>query len=339
MMTKEVCMRPSFSTFVPVPFILASLLSGCTTTEYTLYLQDVAVKGPISQPPVHITSDNMEKPLRITPHIAVNTASNSTLGGQIDGHSPVDATGKYQVIAIVDSTAHTVTFRESPGANTQTFTGQNLHWEMPSASFGLDVDYTLSNHLAISFGATCSAVDGRGLWGYHMGLGLYSETSTSAVRVDGGVRWQDLLYEASTVIVRRESEVATPTDQVGFFRDRGKSTPMDFYAAITFNTKHDDWVTNIFAQLALSKQSLAKFQPTMVEPLLLYPPIFTPVVIVNDQRAEFSSTFVIITPGVYFDFDPTVRILAGARINVQTEIKDSSPGTFVQPFLELEWMM
>lgn len=330
-------MRHSFIIPTVTLLSLASILSGCTTTDYTLYLQDVTVKGPIGQPLVHITNNNLERPLRITPHISFNT--NASLGGRIDGHSPVDSTGTYRVYTTVDSSSHVVTFHESPGSNTQSFTGQNLVWKMPSASFGLDVDYTASRHVALSAGASYSTVDGDGLWGYNVGLGLYSESEFSAIRFDGGVKWQELLYEASTVVVRKESDGTTSSDQVGFFRDRGKSTPRDFFAAVTFNTKHADWLLNIFAQAALSKQSLAKFQPRIIEPLLLYPPIFSPAVIVHDQRAEFSSTFVIFTPGVYFDVDPTVRVLAGTRISVQTEINDSSPGTFVLPFFELEWMM
>ena len=321
--------------FYAVLLLILGSLSACTTTEYTLYLQDVTVKGPISQPPVHITNNNLEKPLRITPHLSFNTGA--SLNGRISGHSPVDSTGTYRVVTTVDSTSHVVTFHESAGANTQAFTGQNLTWKMPSASFGVDVDYTAGKHVALSFGASYSTVDGNGLWGYNVGLGLYSESELSAIRVDGGVRWQELMYEASTVVVRKEYGTGS-TDQVGFFRDRGKSAPIDFYAAITFNTKHTDWLLNIFAQVALSKQSLAKFQPTVMEPLL-YPPDFSPAVVVHDQRANFSSTVVFLTPGVYYDIDPTVRVLAGARIGLQTEIEDSSPQTYVLPFLEFEWML
>jgi hypothetical protein len=331
------------SRFIPtiVLFILASLLTGCTTTEYTLYLQDVNIKGPVSQPPVHITNNNMEKRLRISPHITFDAGSNRTLAGQLDGHSNVDARGRYRVDTIINSN-NTVSFRETAGANTMPFTGKNLHWTTPSSSFGVDVDYTMSNHWALSLGTTYSTVEGNGLWGYRFGLGLFSEQANSALRVDGGVSWQELLYTASTAIVKRRGEVATPNDEVGFFRDKGKSMPMDFYGALTFNTKHQDWFTNIFFQVGLSKQSLAKFKPSVVEPVffpLPFPVPPTPLVVVHDQRAEFSSTSLVITPGVYFDFDPTVRVLVGARINHQTQIKESSPDTMVLPFLQLDWML
>ena len=211
---------------------------------------------------------------------------------------------------------------------------------MPVSCFGIDVDYSMSKHWAVSFGANYSTVDGRGLWGYRIGLGLYSETPTSALRLDGGLQWQDLFYEASSIVVKRTSDVSTSNDEVGFFLDRGTSMPLDFYCAMTINTKHSDWFTNIFVQLALSKQSLAKFKPSIVQPSAPYAfPLYSPVVIVHDQRAEFSSTFVVITPGVYFDVDPSVHILVGTRINLQTQIKDGSPSAIVLPFLQLDWML
>ena len=117
---------------------------------------------------------------------------------------------------------------------------------------------------------------------------------------------------------------------------------MDFYGAFTFNTKHEDWFTNIFLQVALSKQSLAKFKPTVVEPLFFpfpLPVAPTPLSVVHDQRAEFSSTSLVITPGLYFDFDPTVRVLVGVRIHHQTQIKEISPDTMVLPFLQLDWKL
>lgn len=141
-------MRPTFVTAITVLSVLTSLLVGCKTTEYTLYLQDVNVKGPISQPPVNITSNNLEKPLRITSHISFRMDNKRTIAGQIEGHSQVDAEGRYLVDTLINGTNNTVTFRERMGANNITFAGQNLHWELPSASFGVDVDYTLSKHWA-----------------------------------------------------------------------------------------------------------------------------------------------------------------------------------------------
>lgn len=325
-------MKTMIITFSLPVAVLALLLLGCTTTEYTLYLQDVTVKGPITQPPVHVSNNNMERPLRITPHIVFAANSNRTLNGQIEGHSPVDEHGVYRVDTIPDPVTHTVRFVETNGANTRAFDGQNLHWIIPTASFGLDIDYSLSRGVAIVLGATYSVVDGEGLWGYSFGLGFLRETENAAIRFDVGVQWQTLAYDATTVIASKNS--SSSIVDVVYFHDKGKDMPLDFYGALTFNTKRD-WFTNFFLQVALSKQSLAKFTPTVVAP---YSPTFAPATIVNDQRAEFSSTTVIFTPGVYFAFDPTLRLLMGCRINVQTEIKNISPGTTLLPFLQMDWM-
>jgi hypothetical protein len=316
--------------FIAWLFIL--VLSGCTTTEYTLYLQDVSIEGAISQPSVRVTDKNAERPLRITPHIAFSTRSAPTLAGQIDRHSPVDANGVYQVDAELDSSNNTVSYRERPGANTYTFTGQNLSWKMPGGSFGVDIDYSLTNHWALSLGTSYSPMNGEGLWGYRLGMGLFTERKSSALRFDAGLQWQEMRYDALTAIV------SSPDNEVGFFQDRGKGMQMDFYGAVTFNTTHADWFANIFLQVALSKQSLAKFKPSISAPGYAYP-FYSPVVIVHDQRAQFSSTFVIITPGVFFEIDPTMRLLGGVRFNMQTQIIESSPGSIVLPFLQVDWMI
>jgi hypothetical protein len=112
---------------------------------------------------------------------------------------------------------------------------------------------------------------------------------------------------------------------------------MDFFGSFTYNTKHENWPVNILMQVGVSKQSLAKFQPSV--PLGFYLPPYAPVTIVHDQRAEFSSTVVVLTPGLYMNLDPTVRVLLGTRINVQTEITNVSPGTLVLPFLQFDWTL
>src|SRR5512135_3942471 len=79
-----------------VLWLSGSLLTGCVATEeYTLYLQDVHVSGPISQPPVHTTNNKSGKPVSITPHVAFN-GSGRAIAGRIDGHSPVGGDGTFQ---------------------------------------------------------------------------------------------------------------------------------------------------------------------------------------------------------------------------------------------------
>lgn len=320
-------------------WLLAALFAGCMTTKYTLYLQDVTVSGPISQAPVHITNNMKEKPFRVAPHIAINSTSSRNIVGQIEGHSMVNRDGVYQVDTIVNSN-NSVSFRERPGANNSTFKGKNLQWKMPDAIVGADFDYAVSNHLAISFGADYSTVGATGLWGYSLGLGLFSEDSTSAFRVDGGIRWQALAYEAYTAVVVKSARLfSSNTDEsVGFFRDKGTSTPMDFYVSLIFNTKRKQWFANIFMQLAISKQSLAKFKPTVAEGIPVFP-LVVPEVVVHDARANFASTVFSITPGLYMDINSSARIVAGVHINMQTEIADSSPSTVISPLLQFEWSL
>ncbi len=320
----------------------AALLAGCVTEEYTLYLQDVNVSGPISQPPVHVTSNKKAGSLSVTPHIAINTNKGHTVAGRIDGHSPVDVSGVYRVDTLFSSD-HTISFRERAGANNYSFIGNNLLWTLLDATFGVDVDYAISKHVALSFAANYSSADGIGLWGYGAGLGFFSESDKSAIRFDAGIQVQTLAYEAHTVVVTKTTPwfSSDTEERVGFYRDKGTSSPLDFYASLTFNTKYEGWSPNIFAQVAVSRQALASFKPAAPEtaPISLPPFIYLPEVIVHDARGKFSSTVFVITPGVYFELSPSARLLAGAHIDIQTDITDSSPGTIILPLLELEFSL
>lgn len=319
------------------------LLTGCVATEeYTLYLQDVKINGPISQPAVHVTSNKKPASLSVTPHIAINTNKDRNVAGRIDGHSPVDASGVYRVDTLFNSD-HTISFKERAGANNSSFLGNNLFWKLPDATFGVDVDYAISKHVAMSFAASYSSADGIGLWGYGAGLGFFSENDKSAIRFDAGIHVQTLAYEAQTVVVTKTTPwfSSDTEERVGFYRDKGTSSPLNFYASLTFNTKYEGWFPNIFAQFAVSRQALASFKPAAPEtvPIFLPPFFFVPEVIVHDARGKFSSTVFIITPGVYFDISPSARLLAGVHIDMQTDITDSSPGTIVLPLLEFEFSL
>jgi len=319
-----------------IPLIpwLVCVLAGCS--DYTLYLQDVHVKGPISQPPVPITDGNQEKPLKISPHFSFVPGGARNLRGRMDGHSPVGTDGMYHVDTLVNGT--TVSFREHAGANTLGYAGQNLTWDQPSASLGLNLDYTFAKHWALSLGADYCSIDGEGLWGYRAGLGIFSEGPNYAIRFDGGVRFQQLGYDALTVVVAEPW--ASDGGNVTFFHDRGKSTPVDLYGSLTFNSRNPNWPAHFFIQLGLSKQSLAKFKPATVDlvPVYLPAPVFLfPFVVVHDERAQFSSTVVVFTPGIYFKMDESTTVLLGIRINLQTEILSSSPDAVAIPFVQVDF--
>jgi hypothetical protein len=316
-------------------FSFATIVPGCITTEYTLYLQDVNVTGPISQPPVHITSDMKEKPLRITPHIAINPAGRRDITGQIDGHSKVDRNGIYQVDTIRNSD-NTVLFRERTNANRYAFNGKNLIWKTPAVIVGANFDFTIGNHIALSLGTSYSSESGNGLWGYSAGLGFFSEAINFAFRVDAGIHWQTLAYEAYTAVVEKELFSNNSEQRVGFFRDNGTVAPMGFYASLTYNTTHQEWFTNFFLQLCLSKQALADFKPELQNEGFLFP-FFQQTTVVHDARANYSSTIIGITPGIYMQINHSAKLIAGLHFYVQTQIIDSSPGTIIVPSLMFEW--
>jgi hypothetical protein len=319
--------------------LLGALFLGCGTTDYTLYLQDVTVKGPIARPPLHITNANEESHVRVTPHVEFNPRRNQKVVGVISGHSLVNQHGVFQVDTLVDG--RTIRFREHVDANTNQFTGTNLTWRIPDQSGGVDLDIHLSQNFALSGGINWSTVDGQDLWGYSAGFAIISRSSSSALRFDLGLKWQELAYDALTVVITKQTQwfSSDVDERVGFFHDKGVSAPLDFYVGGTYNTCIPEWVVTPFMQVAFCRQALAKFQPIIQEisPGLFFPfPFVLERVSVDDMRASFSSITLGITPGVYLNLTHSIALVVGARINVQLQIYEASPKTIVMPMAQLD---
>lgn len=314
---------------------IVDLFSGCVVVE-KVYMQDVEVDGPIHQPPVHITRNVQEHPLSISPRISINRARNFET--HVKGHSPVNSRGFYQVDTVRFSDG-SISLKERDGVNVYEFRGKNLSWSIPSAAFALDIDYALTNHLALSLGVNYSIIREQGFWGGNAGVGLFGEGQDLAFRLDGGIHWQTVSYDASTVVVSNTTSIfGTSPSYVTFFHDREKETHINVHLAFTLNTTVKNWFVNPFVQLAISEQTLVDFEPSHLDggvygvlvPFIQYS--------VDDARTDQSTTFFIGSSGVYFDLNASNRVLVGVRFIEEIEA-GMLPYTFVIPFLQFDWRL
>ncbi len=327
-------MRKIISTFTFV--VLGMLYCGCgETKEVTLYLQDLQVSGAVMNPPVHITDDPSENEIHIIPRIGVG--STKRIDGRIDGHTKVNRNGVFEVDTMTRSD-NGVYYQDDGRTNTFTYEGKNLVREIPSYNLGFDLDFGLSKSIALSLGTNYSEIGGQGLWSYRAGLGLRSHKGSTAFRFDAGWQWEEVAFKALTVVTERPFSSSTST--VAFYSDRGKKNQGRFYASLVLNTVHREWPANGFLQIGLTTQKLDDIRPKYLEGQVLIPPFFLVPFderLINDKRGTFSSTFIHIAPGVYFNIDEQIRFVAGVRVSIETQIEDRSSSTLVVPFVQFDF--
>jgi hypothetical protein len=319
--------------------IALPLLCGCgETRELTLYLQDLQVRGPTTRLPVHMTRNPEAQSITVMPSFWASTGKSST--GSLEGHSPVNASGVFQVDTIHRSDGG-IYFRDPGGINTHGYAGKNLTWRYPSTGGGLDIDLGLSTTWALSLGASYSVAGGKGLWGYRAGLGLRQQKGNFGIRLDVGWDWESFAYESLTMA--SEHALSSTVADVGYFRDVGVSSMGNFYAALTINGAKPDNAVNLFLQLGLSRQTLQDYRPAAPKPeAWILPPFFLvipPRLIVEDLRQKFMSTSIQITPGIYFDLDENMRLLVGGRVAIETEIEGISDPVLISPFVQIDWSL
>ena len=281
------------------------MFSACVSVQDELFLQNIEIQGSPSQPPIHITAGDMqEKSVFASPHLSVSSGTMTTsLERQYKGSIPA---------ALAD------------------FQPQGLSWELPRVTFGLDLDYAATNSLALSGGVSASVGNGRQFTSFYGGLGLYSASPTTSLRLDVGVQYVDIQYRGATVILRTVS--GGPQDTV-YYLDQGKEFQFNLYASLTLNSTNQDNFLNWFVQIGISPQTLTSFVPSRNASTGPGP------YVASDQRAESSVFWLSATPGVYFTLAENRRLLLGVRLMRELLSESSKPGLIVIPMLQLDWSL
>jgi hypothetical protein len=310
-----------------------NLITGCSTTTITqtLYLQDIEIDGPVSQPPLHITKGQKSGTVTVSPKISINSQKSVT--GRIEGHTNVNSQGLFQVDTLFRGDG-TWIYQES-NANIYRYNSNNLKWNLPDASMGFDLDLCLSDHFALSGGLNYIVINQNSLVGGSVGLGVFSEKDGHSFRFDGGLLWQSLYYDAATVMVTTTEPPTGPTTtEVTFFRDRDKSSSVNFFTSFTYNSAFNDFPVNFFINLGYFSQSLADFEPGETD-IRHYPFSYT-TKILEDTRGEASTAFFNITPGIYTDINQFSRLIFGVRVLNETQLVQSSESLYILPVIQLD---
>jgi hypothetical protein len=321
-------MRKYLFFFICTIYLIA-ILSGCMVTE-TTYIQKLNVSGPINNVPLHLNPTADTNSIHITPHVTVNSVKK--IEGRIEGHSPVDINGNYQVDTIRDSQGY-IKLIERDGVNIYDFKGRNLYWEIPNYTISMDLDFKLSQKFAISAGINYSSSNGDGLWGGNIGAGYIIKGESICARLEGGILLQTLKYGAYSAVQIKVTSLFSnsSTTQVEYFRDIKKDTYMNFYGSFTLYTSKLSWPLNFYTQLAFYKQTIADFKPS---DYVIPGPLFTYEAV--DARSQNSTTFFTVTPGIYCNLNNSIRLVSGIRIAFENGIEDNTGGTMLFPFIQFD---
>jgi hypothetical protein len=281
----------------------ACCIAGCGSVTDTVYLDDLSVRGPIAQPPVHLTGHPTEGAFHVSPRFSL--IPRGTLDSRIEGNV-------------------------SPYTNVQP--GQdNFHWSMPPAQYGVDCDWRVSNGFALSFGLSYAATSAQEFWGGNGAIGLPFTGEALSGRFDIGMQVQNMWYDAHSVVVREQTSFfsSNTSTSVYYFHDINRVRPWNVYAAFTLNS-HSDGLINFFASVSVSRQTLTDFEPSQVD---VYGPLGD--YHHTDTRVNQSVTFSFFTPGLAITINPTVKMLMGARLIVPSGLGGQLP-TRVAPLFQID---
>jgi hypothetical protein len=276
----------------------ALVCCGCGGGSEIIYMDHLAVHGPIAQPPLHLTQKVDVGEFHFTP--SITTIPTPSLQAHLtDGFSNSSATTK------------------------------NFEWTVPAKRFGFDADWSVGPKSILSFGAHYS-FDAAGTWGGIFSYGIPFVGEQSSARLEFGAIINTVRYDASCRVIRQENYLFGGTQTTTeLFHDVGESTPVSVYGSLTVNG-HAGSVVNLFGSLALVRQSVLSYSPrgTGTNGTTLG---YT----VTDTRATQTYTFLFLTPGVAVRLSPAVQILLGTRIAVAMGMGDEAVG-MAMPLLQFD---
>ena len=316
-------------------FGLTFLLGSCTTVQ-TLYLQDVEVTGPFNQSPIHITDSTDTPSGTLSMRFSYNPEKE--IIAKSEGTPMVNSQEFFQVDTFYNNDG-TITYKETPGVNNYPYQGQNLTWNFAVVTAGLDLDLKLSRNFALFAGVNYAGGNNKSLWGGTGGIGFFGINNGIAFRLDAGLHFQSIAYDAFTIADIKETFFFGSTDEyVLFYHDIDKSTHFDPFANFTFNTAKKDWLLNIFINAGYSIETLLDFEPKTIDytwfPL---PPFIFDETIISDFRGETTAGFIHVASGIYFNVTEHSRIIIGARFFFETQLEDASAATFILPMMQADF--
>lgn len=297
---------------------------GCSI-EQTIYFQDIEVKGPINNPPIFVTTNKSMGKTVISPKINFNP--NVSLSGQVNAPR-VNRDNIFQV--------DTVDGRlKASNRNVLDFKGNNFNWKVPDFTGGLDLDLPIGKKTSLIGSFNFTSYDKFDLYGGSFGISFYNVfDANNAIRFSAGLSLQEIAYNAKTIIITDyESLFGSSENDVFFCWDIDKSSSINVFVSLTYNTSFPEFPMNIFFNASYFTQTVIDYTENHPNPQYF---IFGTNIIKNETN--YRTGFISLSPGLVYDISDWNRIILGGTFIFNTTELKAKNLNFV-PMLKMDFML
>ena len=297
--------------------IIASQLlffDGCMTVEQTIYLGDVEVNAPICPPPTHLNINKDVGKVTISPRFTA-TGNNITIVGSTEGRYN-------RSFDFGNDSIYRVKFN-------------NLTWNTSNYTFGLDIDFKVTEGFSIFGGFNYSGDGQTELMGGNVGIGFHNHSVNPIVRFDIGITIQDYDYTAITIVHTKTTSIFGNDEYWDIFGDQGSSTNINPFGTLTVNSSYDSSFFNWFVTGGFFTQNLLGFEPgTTSYPIFPFFITYREV----DTRSDMLAGFLYFNPGISLSLNQQIRILLSAKLSYEI-LATNSTQMYVLPSAQIDFQL
>ena len=150
------------------------------------------------------------------------------------------------------------------------------------------------------------------LSGGNIGVGFHSHLKNPNVRLDIGASIQKYDYFAITIVHTKQTYIWGDDDEyMEIFGDKGNSVNINPFFTLTINSNDNSNLINYFGTFGFFTQSILNFNPGETH-FSLFPFINEQTII--DERAQFTSAFFYLNPGLAFNLESQIKIILSTKL-------------------------
>ncbi len=313
---------------IPTLIFVIIFSFGCSTFDpFVNRIQEVKTETSSLNKPIKITVDRKKNPFQVNAFFAINGDEISE--NNIEGHTKVNSKGYFEIDTVDAVGRNSYLFNETEGSNEYFFEGSNFIIENPNYEFGFEVDFAVTNSIALFGGVNYSEFNNKGFIGNNVGIGFFKENEDWSFRFDLGLDNQHSKSVANFVVHEQNFESGT-REGIIYQVSRSKSY-MDTYLGFTVNSKKD-WLLNVFLNYSIGSKTFYDFEFTKND--LVFERHGNLSILNQIDVGEFSYSHIYnsFAFGFYHNVMDFGRIVFGGRyIKVNDDERDiSSLNTFIQ---------
>ncbi len=311
--------------------LIALLLSGCGVITNKLYIQEANLESNLNSPPLNITKNKTAGSITVSPGISINSQKN--ISGSVMEHTKVNSSNVFQVDSTIADGS--ISYKES-GKNVYSYKGNNMHWNLPEAALGLNIDVALSDRFALTIGANTYFQNEKSSVGGHAGIGYFKSDENSGIRLEGGILWQKIYYDISSVLITTyEPFWGDKTTNITFMSDKSSKACLDYYATLTFNSNSQSNFIDFFLSLGFFSQTLLEFEHKNPDPGYY---IFGNMTTYESGESDDSATILFVNPGLTINLNDKSRINLGAKMHLINGVSSISNNFLFTPMIQFDMM-